>query len=154
MPTSTAMLAFMLNEADARRLKRVVNDPEEDLHLTLAILPEGGDDLKSALSDFARNLPPVTGRISGIGRFTETDQPGMDCLYASFDAIGLPDFRQAVVEAVVEAGITPIENHGFTPHITLAYLPHDQPLPDLLIPSLELTFRNLTLVVEIGRAHV
>jgi 2'-5' RNA ligase len=117
----------------------------EDLHLTIALFKDAQPDL---VFDAAKNLAldhsPLTGKINGVGRFSETHKDdGATAFYVNFDSSELPDFRQAVGDSLEAAGIKLEENHGFTPHVTLAYLAPDDPLPfenvlieDVTLPSI------------------
>lgn len=98
----------------------------EALHLTLAMCGDvatlGAEATKNALDAikvYAKGAAPIDGSISGIGRFTGGDK---DVIYASFDSPGLTEFRQGLVEALEHVGVPTLANHGFTPHITLAYV--------------------------------
>ena len=97
-------------------------DPDE-LHITLAYLGKAAgigdtEKLKSAVAGFAASTAPLTGEVSGLGRFTAGPEP---CTYASVDSPALPTARQRLVDLLDRAGFPPSQLHGFTPHITLAY---------------------------------
>lgn len=153
---TSGMIAFMLEPSDSKALLSAV-PPElavddDVLHLTLmylgdiAAFPEGVQDLAAtALQLFAMDSAPVAGRVGGAGRFNDIDPKGTSALYASFDAAELPAFRERLVAHMAQVGIVSPSEHGFTPHITFAYLPPgaQQILPD--VPALELTFRGITL---------
>lgn len=151
------MLAFFV-PASARPRVTALQDglpnPElpEDLHLTLAYLGDSTVLLPQAalldelLSTMYFDLP-LTGTIGGIGRFHHDEGNGTNAVYASFDSPQLPVFRQRLVELLKDRGIMSAENHGFTPHITLAYVPVGTDIPTLP-PSGDmptLTFDTLTL---------
>lgn len=100
-------------------------EPAEDLHLTLAYFGDAADwppevlaRAHDALGALAQNTPPLAGTISGYGRFLNGDE---DVLYLSFDSPDLPALRHAVVQVCTDAGLVLAGDHGFTPHITLAY---------------------------------
>lgn len=155
---TSAMIAFMLDKTAAENLLSAVEEaevenitPAKEMHLTLAILGKTADldvteeDVMQALGDFAQGEFSLRGTISGIGLFTNNDDSAVNPLYASFDCPDLPAFRQALVDHLAEKGIATNADHGFTPHITLAYLPADQPIPDIQLPELQLVFDQLTL---------
>lgn len=99
----------------------------EDMHLTLAFLGNVDDiaadreALISVVKSFAEWMPPIVGKVSGIGTFFETAGDGNNATYASFDSPNLPGFRQRLVDELRASNISVKRNHGFTPHITLAY---------------------------------
>lgn len=107
--------------------------PVSELHVTLAYLgPEAVVELDRAaveavVGGFASTAAPMTGQIAGVGRFSAGYPAGQEKwpLYASVDVPDLPEFRQALVEALTAAGLPYARNHGFTPHMTLAYVGPD-----------------------------
>lgn len=122
----------------------------EDMHLTLVPLGKetevsfSEDELRQLLSEFVANAEPLNGRISGVGIFTSRDEDGDDIIYASFDSPDLPDFRQKLVDHLHEGGIPLQTDHGFTPHITLAYTQDRN--TELDVPALEMTFDELVMM--------
>lgn len=66
---------------------------------------------------------PLTGEVNGYGRFIHTHKDGMHCIYANFDCPGLSELRNDLVRYPVDQGCNVTMDHGFTPHITLAYVP-------------------------------
>lgn len=136
-------------------------DPPENLHLTLFHLGETDElgpfvvaEVLLAVRDVAARLAPITGTISGLGRFTAaTVDSGQDVLYASLDSSDLEDLCACVEDALEAAGIEVDDaaDHGFTPHITLAHVAPGAPYPDMPEP---LTIRFDALHVWIGPQHI
>lgn len=115
-----------------------------DLHITLAYLgPEAVLHLDRAaveavLGPLAGASAPLVGEMGGIGRFAAGYPAGQEKwpLYASLDAPDLPEFRQRLVAALAAAGIPYARNHGFAPHMTLAYVgPDDEPAAGAVLAS-------------------
>lgn len=126
-------------------------EPPEQIHLTLAYLGKTGDveldPVLLAARAAAAVLQPLTGTVNGMGTFANGDE---HVLWAAPDIPGINEFRLAVTSALATHGLSPASNHGFTPHITVAYA--DAPireLPDLgdLLGS---TMTFSTLVVAYG----
>jgi 2'-5' RNA ligase len=122
------MVALALPAAVAVRLALDIPgaEPVSELHLTLAFLGaadqrDSWDDLRLVASAFASSTAPIAGEISGVGRFS-APAGSPDPFYASVDASALPSFRQALVGSLKSVGLPVAENHGYTPHVTLAYL--------------------------------
>ena len=126
-----------------------------DMHLTLCYC---GDS--SALSDtqiagailaaeqMSRCYNPLSGVIGGLGRFNATgSSDGKDVIVALVDVPGLEDFQDDICDELAECGCTVSEAHGFTPHITLAYVEagSDFSLPSFA--SIPVTFATLSVVV-------
>lgn len=114
--------------------------PAGELHLTLAHLgsvEEARFDELTLLRDvgnFAGGLPVMRLNVGGAGVFNPTPERPSRALYAQVDAPGLTSLREALVRWVemppVEAAVS--RRHGFTPHITLAYVPSEG---ELVIPN-------------------
>jgi 2'-5' RNA ligase len=124
----------------------------EQLHVTLVYFGdadevENTDKLPAIIEQWAQDKAPVSGVVNGGGQFS----PGPDGRtpsYANFDAPELPAWRQDLVEHIQSHGYEPRTDHGYTPHITLAYSDAGEtppPLPE--IPKLPLTFGALSLVI-------
>ena len=105
--------------------------PVDELHLTLAYTGHAVDVDPDALATAARTLAargPVDAMVSGHARFTGGDKG--DVVVALVDSAGLEDLRVDALRELGDRGISVPREHGFTAHITLAYLPPDE--PDLL----------------------
>lgn len=132
----------------------------EDMHITLAylyemdVIEDKQGAIISAVEQFAAFTKTIRGAIGGIGRFNASDSSdGMDVIYASFDSTSLTKDREYLVELIEEAGVKVAKNHGFTPHITLAYVEKDQAMPNLVLETTELRFKRVTLYWGDERRH-
>lgn len=142
------MVAFLLSPAPAEFLALDVPGVEqpEDLHVTLAYLGdvttlEGAQGaVFNAVSAIAREFGPISGQVNGYGVFNGDPGSGSRPLYANFDAPALPGFREKLIQSLAKYGVEFVNNHGYTPHITLAYLQDGQPVPDITVPALNLSF--------------
>lgn len=149
-----AMIAFMLDESDSRAIQSAMPEdlqPEADMHLTLVYLGKARDiaDARAGIERALSGLhfdEPISGVVNGIGRFNNDEGDGTSALYATFDAQNLPAFREAIVRALAAEGVASPSAHGFTSHITLAYIPNDAPIPQIDMPAVRLTFSKVTLV--------
>lgn len=146
-----AFIAFFLPPAIAEQAALPGGEPAEKLHLTLAYIGDLDETdlsrLEEELALWAKYQVPIAGKISGVGRFSETGEEGRHAFYVSFDAPGLPRFRQALVEELNWLGCPADRTHGYTPHITLQYLDAGAPSPLASFePVVEVTFDVITLV--------
>lgn len=153
--TTAAVMIFcdapQLRELVARLPAASKPTPAAELHLTLAFLGAVGQlprDARAAADDAvaktAAQWPPAPARINGYARFIGTDTDG-DPLVALVDGGWLPGLRADLAAELARAG-TPIQSeHGFTPHITLGYLPPAAPTPNLRFQPFEIACTELTL---------
>jgi 2'-5' RNA ligase len=155
------MVALMLPPDVACQIAALdgVTEPAEQLHLTLCFLGDSTETpLKSndarvlaAVRDWAlREGKPLRGTLNGVGRFYNTESDGTNAVYLAPDLPDLPALRQSLVEAIERAGFDYARNHGFTPHITVAYVPQDAPTPAIRVEA-PLRFDRVTLAW--GDAH-
>lgn len=119
-----------------------------EMHITLAYLGNAADQtgpdeeaLQAGLETFAAGWSSLSGSINGIGRFM--DNPDQDVLYANFDSPALLHFRQALVVCLKGLDCQVVETHGFTPHITLAYVPKDMRTPTIGLDPIDVSFVSL-----------
>jgi len=154
---SGAMIALFLPDKVAKELaldaKDVPGDstiePADNLHVTLVYLGKAAEIehqrslIKKVLEGFAKKHAPVKGKTGGVGCFAGA-KDGMP-YYASFDAGILPQFRQELVEALEAVGVDIAKDHGFTPHITLAYLPDGSDIPSQQVESHEMEIGEIVL---------
>jgi 2'-5' RNA ligase len=135
------MVAFYPSRAQQQELAVKGGEPAEEIHLTLAFLGEVGAELQpedearviEAVAGWAADQQPVAAITNGHGIFTSGPTA---VTYASIDAPALPAARQGLVEALDKAQLPPLRNHGYTPHMTLAY----DEWRDVDVPAMELLF--------------
>ncbi len=154
------MLALLLDPETAQQLALPGGEPASELHITLAYLgdmeEQPDDDLlrphtspeqiKAAIASIANDCLPKSGVIAGVGRFqpAETEETPVIALV---DVPGLVEMRIKFVNWIRECGYFVAENHGYTPHITLAYIDSDAPMPIEDVPLLELVFDTVWLCI-------
>jgi len=123
--------------------------PPYEMHVTLSYLGDIGkldilpDKLFSICETFAAKYPPVIGTINGYGVFTQTHLEGKECLWLSFDAPALPEIRQELLKVLSQNGVNIESNHGFTPHITVAYYSKGEIIPKLEFEPKQVLIRFL-----------
>ena len=148
-----AMIALMIPPAVAEQVKLSMEGalPSAELHVTLAYLGEvqdlpadGRAKALEVVKAVAALFEPVKGQINGSGRFVNTDT-GQDAIYLNFDSPELPGIRMKIIDALKQAGMPAEENHGFSPHITLAYVDPAVELPKFELPGEPVTVEGLTL---------
>lgn len=136
----------------AQMLSKFGSEEAKDLHITLAFLGETSEIqdtsmLLDVISVLAKDYLPMSGKINGVGRFNMFDPQKQDVFIALPDIPALPLFRQNTFEFIKELGFTPLEDHGFTPHITLSYLQENESIPTEMIPPFSLQFNDVSVVL-------
>ena len=138
--------------ASAARQSGIEPVAPEDMHVTLCFLGDANGwnhkrmELENNLAVFAQASCPIEGSIGGVGRFNASENSdGMDVVYASFDAPLLAEFRQGLVGMLEEMGMEISRAHGFTAHITLAYVEQGASVPNLVLATIPLCFKSITL---------
>lgn len=144
-PSDGVMVAFILDPQQQNELAVPDGEPAEELHLTLAYLgktgelPDDGEErLVRAVRFWAARTEPVTAITNGFGVFS-TPSP---VTYANVDAPDLPLARSRLIIAIQGEGLTHNQEHGYTPHITLAYSDRR----DITVPVLTLLFTSVAVV--------
>lgn len=140
-PNLGCMVAFFLPGSLGQQLAVDGGERVSDLHITLKMLadditltPIDGDALKACVGAWAAQQQPIDIRISGMGRFA-SDGP-QEAVYASVDSAALLSLRADVVAALAGAGFATPDTYGYTPHVTLLYVPQTAPTPPIRVPAL------------------
>lgn len=149
-PEDAAKVA--IEASDALSTAGVVLEPADRLHITLAYFPEVTPDRRDTLIQEAAMLAcclsPISTGVEGVGRFNSEDVEGAPIVL-------LVDPTQLVHTHDLIAGQLyswVSRDHGFIPHITLAYAPDGASLQLNGISDIELTFDKLSVVIG-GERH-
>jgi 2'-5' RNA ligase len=154
------LVALWLEPQAAAELALAGGEAAEDLHVTLCYCPKVDDELTAsrAIAAVERTVnwrSGVEGRVGGYGRFLATESSDAQAVFfASVDVPGLADLRAVVESALYEAQCPPSAEHGYTPHITLAYLDPGADNPVDRLPATELKFRSATIMVGDRRVDI
>lgn len=152
---SGLFVGYFLSDAEAGTL--AVQNGESDLHLTILYCGDVSemDDLElmraiTAISDWARWQFPLTGEVSGVGRFqADPEEMGMDAkdaVVALVDVPGLAEMRTRLLTDSPALNFPPEGDvHGLQPHITLAYIDPGAPLPVDVLPPLTIKIDRITI---------
>lgn len=142
-------LLLFLEPGDAEVLAVSDGEPSEKLHLTVGALDpkttKGKQDIINSILEHACSaLPPVRGKIGGVGQFL-TDGENIPVV-ALFDSVQLNAWRDTLLGTLETIGVELLSDHGYTPHITLKYSESDEELPD--VEEREIELGTLSLVWE------
>lgn len=132
-----------------------VDMPAEELHVTLAYAGKVADLTDAqiagvilAVQEIGQGHSKLTGTVNGVGRFNASQSSdGKDVIYAVVDVPGLERFREGAVQTLGYRDVSVMRNHGYIPHMTLAYIDagSDSPIP--LMPTVPLTFDSISVTV-------
>lgn len=150
--SNDGMVCWYVPPEIAQHLAIPDGEPVDDLHLTLAYLPDiSVVDPQTVVKAIGAALggEPLSGKLSGVGRFSDDEK---DVCYISADVPGLSELRNRIVESLKASGVALSENHGFTPHITLKYLEVNEPSPVDRLPPMEISIDVISLVLGEQRA--
>ena len=148
----SAMLAFMVPDAVKAAIKQAFPAIDDktlaSLHVTLAFLGDAGmvdgvAALKS-LFQFSEYQPPVIGEVSGIARFVSGGD--MDAIVALVDSPQMPAVYRRVNDSLDQNRVIRANDHGYVPHITLAYIGKNDDMPIMTIPAIDVTFTTASYV--------
>lgn len=156
--SNTAIYALDLGDDPMLRTMQsfLPGDKVDDLHITLLFLGDiaklNKAELISAAKSVASKMAPIDGLYNGLGAFAATDEnDGKLPIVALYDSPQLPYLRQALRDAL---GVEHFpQNHGFTPHTTLAYIkPED--CPEFLYPKEFITKKFSSISLFWGDEHI
>lgn len=132
--------------------------PAEDMHVTVAYLGAAADVDSEILREVVTDLAgrqPFTAQLAGLARFTGGDK---DVLVALVDSPELEDLRRDTLDALYERGIQVSRDHGYTAHLSIAYLDPDEAAPLDRLEACPVEFKALSAVhgtdrTDTGLAH-
>lgn len=161
--TPTGVMVALVPPKDvADALMEAAQDWSEqgNVHLTVAYLGTTEEiseigaslqDLRTAVTNFARSASALTCTIEGWGHFDNPDQdPPEHVLWAAPDCPGLIEWRDDLLAHLADLGLAPQgaqATNGYVPHITIAY--GDSSFSDitdgLLVPEGTFEFTDVVL---------
>lgn len=159
------IVALSIPEEIGKRIAVVGGLPPSELHITLCYFGKLKDNPEEKLHALVRELallaafhPVLKGDISGSGRFcgVESDK---DAAYLSFDSPTIPEFRRSVKQ-ITDKYVSVSDLHGFTPHITLAYIAPEERHPRERLEAIGVEFTALEVwagpthyILPLGSCH-
>lgn len=118
----------------------------EDLHVTIVFIPADcnadPEVVKAITLLCCQYREALKGEISGVGRFVlDGDE---DAFFVTIDVPGLEQLRERLMDELANAGVWVPRRHGFTPHMTLKYMPRTEPSPGTLAFKIPICIDTLT----------
>lgn len=124
----------------------------DELHVTMAYLGDAADldeedraFLRRVCEQIASEFEPIQAKLGGIGRFLNLEDDDTQAYYASVDSPDIEKLRARLVEVLGALGLLPDSDHGFTPHMTLAYVPIGKPAAGAGLQEEPVEFGKLSL---------
>jgi 2'-5' RNA ligase len=138
-----------------------VTMPAEQLHVTVAYCGSADmlrDEQIAGAILTAKMLSlgeePLNAKLNGIGRFNASDSSdGKDVIIAIVDCPGLDKLRNKACKMLEYHDCEPSDDHGYTPHMTLAYVDAGSESPLTMMPTIDLTFDRISVAVGGKVAH-
>lgn len=150
-----AMACLCLSPEQQQTLRDAAGMPDAECdHVTLvyvageaAEIEANKNQLLTGLAQIAQTTAPLAGEIGGVARFAASESSeGRDVCVALYDCPALPTLYSAICCCLESCGIEPPAEHGFTPHITLAYLDSGAAMPVEQLDRAPLMFDALSLI--------
>ena len=125
------IVAIPIPKKIANKIKIPGEVPVEEMHITVVYLESGQDInfITELMKKFSEKMEKgIELEIGGVGRFQKEDK---DVIYASVNSFGLEKLRTAILKELDDFEIGYSKEHGFTAHISLAYVDRDDDTPTL-----------------------
>lgn len=146
---TSAMIALRIPNVIRDDIKRkypfVDAETLNELHITLVYLGDNRTidkmDVMRAVSDFGMYQSPIKGTLQGLARFINGQE--VDPLVVTFDSHQMPGVYNTLCNVLDNYHVPFHKDHGFIPHMTLAYIPSDADMPIDTIEPIEINFSEV-----------
>jgi 2'-5' RNA ligase len=146
---NSAMIALRIPDAIRAEIKAkysfVDKETLNDLHITLVYLGDNRTldklDIVRAVSDLGTFQAPIKGKLQGLARFRNGQD--VDPLVMTFDSPQMPKLYGMLCSVLDNYNVPFHKDHGFIPHMTLAYIPADGEMPIGSIEPIEINFSEV-----------
>lgn len=125
---SGIMLAWFPPPELARQLAMEGYEDANELHVTLAYFGKEMEAdrvelLRQNVAAICASAKPLKGELGGVGRFPATESSdNKDVIVLLADVPYLESLRERILLHLSSLGIEAYRNHGYSPHMTLAYV--------------------------------
>lgn len=148
----SAMIAFRVPDVIRDELQKsypfMTDETRDNLHITLCFLGDNRTlelrDVAWALAEFCDAVEPVKVKLQGIARFVSGNES--DPVVMTVDSPELPALYETLVASLKKHGVPYHKEHGFIPHMTIAYIGKDEPMPVETIEPVEVNFSEVYFV--------
>lgn len=147
----SAMICFEIPEAIklvlASKYPFIDAETYSNMHITLVYLGDyrtlSEEAIYRALDAFTIDQEPIKGNLQGIARFVGPGEK--DAFVATYDSPQMPDLYNRLTACLDTEGVPYHKEHGFIPHMTMAYIGKDEDLPIQTIEPIEINFNSVYL---------
>jgi 2'-5' RNA ligase len=147
------MVALMIPDYWASEIALPGGEPAGDLHITLAYLGNAADlslddqrKLIGTVGEVAMRTPALRGNLTGTGRFVNGEDE--DAFWIGVDIPGLESLQKDLAYTLNTAGFKVADDFGgYTPHVTVAWIPKDLPSPAVDFAPVSVCFDDITVCV-------
>lgn len=154
-PTDSLWIGYHIPPEIAADLALPGGQAADTLHMTMAYVgkladlsDDAGERALAAVAALSFMAQAVSLRLNGVARFEAGESSdGQDVLYATVDSEGLSYLRERLCESLWSVGLSPMSNHAYVPHVTLAYVEHDADSPTVALPNVDLMLDAITVTV-------
>ena len=146
------MVALKLPKAIAKQIAIKGGEPVSSMHITLAYLGKNLSESqkKVALTCVRRIAALGNGlkfTLGGVGRFSASaTSEGKDVVYISVDSPALTKLRPLLVKMLEAEDVHVSQEHGFVPHVTLAYIDKKAKTPIERFEPIEVDSKDISFV--------
>jgi 2'-5' RNA ligase len=149
--STSAMIALKIPDAIRdiikERYKFVDAETIDNLHITVCYLGDNrtlnAGDVNAMMNNFAQNQAPIMGKLQGLARFIGMES---DPLVLTFDSPQMPELYTSLVGRMGLHSIPYRPEHGYIPHMTLAYIEKKKKLPIQSVEPIEIKFTEIYFV--------
>lgn len=143
---------------DAQKIVKTFNlHPSwaDDLHVTMVYANPDDNPDEAQVNEIFRSLIPqlpqkITAKLNGVTRFAGNEENG-DALVLNVDDPSIEESRRVLTS---DKRLTVNDQHGFTPHLTIAYLNRDAPTPIDRVPDvLQIEFDRISVGYQSVYTH-
>ena len=137
-------MALKVPAKSGEKIAQPGGEPVSDLHVTLFYSKGGNMRSRVRAAEVAHEVVtrhlPIRATLGPAQKFDPSQSSdGKHVVYAAVDAPAIFALRDELVESLEATGIVPDGEHGFNPHVTLAYVDEDPKLPKIVPIQVELS---------------
>ena len=154
------MIALFLPTKVARKMAVKGGLPPSEMHVTVGyfgkdLTAEQKRKMVAIVREFSKQLGPVKATLGGVGRFSASKtSEGNDVAYLSVDSPALTNLRPKLIAKLNAAGIKVSQDHGYVPHVTLAYIGTKAKMPINRVEPISVEFDTITVAMGDRRTAI